>query len=94
MAVVKANHFPSFVATLKRAIINDLKSGGIKAKVEFEPVPTTKLYRITVLAPQFEKLRHFERQNLVWRIAEKTLSPNEQLRVSMILTLTPQELGE
>jgi hypothetical protein len=82
---------PAFVAQLEKALVDDLKAGGIQADVQTEPVPTTRLYRVTVTAPQFKAMKHSERQSLVWRIAEKTLSPDNQLRISMILTLTRDE---
>jgi hypothetical protein len=47
-----------------------------------------------VVAAGFKKLWHSERQELVWRIANRALSRDEDLRISMILTLTPEELGE
>ena len=83
---------PLFLTRLAKALVDDLGANKIKAEVATEPVPTTSLYRVTVVAPKFKALKHSERQNLVWRIAENTLSPDEQLRISMILTLTREEL--
>jgi hypothetical protein len=80
---------PSFLDRLKAALISALAANDIGAKVHTEGVPTTKLYRVAVLAPKFKALEHSERQNLVWRIADSALSPDEQLHISMILTLTP-----
>lgn len=80
-----------FVERLKEAIVDGLRASGIDADVSTEPVPTTKLFRVLVLAPKFKALKHSERQGLVWRLAERALSPDEQLRISMILTLTPGE---
>ncbi len=91
MAALKA---PSFVVRLKNALISGLRAAGIPASVAHERVPTTRLYRFAVLADRFEPLPHSERQGLVWRIVEKTLPPDEQLLVSGILTLTPEEAGE
>jgi len=91
MAKVRTARLPAFVQRLKTALIDVLKDNGIEAKVRADPVPTTKLYRVLVLAPQFKALKHSERQSLVWRIAERTLPPDEQMRISMIVTLTPQE---
>jgi hypothetical protein len=82
---------PAFLGRLKTALVDGLKVGGIAADVDSEPVPTTRLHRVMVLAPKFKALKHTERQNLVWRIAEQTLGPEEQLKISMILTLTPDE---
>jgi hypothetical protein len=61
--------------------------------VDYEPVAGTKLYRFVVLAPKFKSLRHSERQDLVWRIAQRLLPFDEQILISMILTMTPQEAG-
>jgi hypothetical protein len=89
MATVKSP--PAFLEKLKRSLVSALKVGGIQAKVRAERVPTTKLFRVAVFAPQFKAMKHSERQSLVWRVAEKTLSPEDQLRISMILTLSPEE---
>jgi hypothetical protein len=83
---------PPFVERLIHALDAQLKDVGIEAKIDSEPVGgTTKLYRIHVIAGGFEPLGHSERQGLVWRIADRTLSPAEQIKISMILTLTPAE---
>ncbi len=65
---------PSFLNILKTSLVDTLKANGIKATVKAEPIPTTKLYRVIVLAPQFKEMKHSERQNLIWRIVER-LSP-------------------
>ena len=82
---------PAFLDRLKASLIDTLKANGIIADIGVEPVPTTRLYRVAVFAPKFKQLKHSERQNLVWRIAERAISPDEQMRISMILTLTPDE---
>lgn len=87
----KVKNAPAFLTQLKKALVDDLEVSKIKAEVYTEPVPTTLLYRVTVVAPQFKALKHSERQSLVWRIAERALSPDDQLRISMILTLTRDE---
>ena len=87
----KVKSDPAFLTQLKTALVAALKANKIKAEVYGDPVPTTRLYRVTVVAPQFKALKHSERQSLVWRIAERALSPEDQLRISMILTLTPDE---
>jgi len=79
------------VDELKDALVEGLESVGIDADVSVEAIPTTRLYRVLVLASKFKALKHSERQNLVWRIAERALSEEEQLRISMILTLTRDE---
>jgi hypothetical protein len=89
--MAKLKRAPAFLTRLEKALVDDLKANKINAEVDTEPVPTTLLYRVTVVAPKFKALKHSERQSLVWRIAEKALSPDEQLRISMILTLTREE---
>lgn len=89
---VRTNDAPKFLAVLKKALVDELGAKGIDAKVHTEPVPTTQLHRVMVLAPQFEAMRHSERQSLVWRIAERAISPDDQLAISMILTLTPEDV--
>ncbi len=86
--MAKLRNAPPFMDRLESALIDALAANGIHAEVRAEPVPTTRLYRVAVLAPKFKALKHSERQNLVWR----TLSPDELLRISMILTLTPDEV--
>ena len=89
--MAKLKSAPGFVELLKEALVEELGAVGIDAEVELESVPTTRLYRVLVLAPKFKALKHTERQNLVWRITERALSPEEQMRISMILTMTPDE---
>ena len=86
--VVARNHF---AARLKDAVIADLKRAGIHASVDTQPIRGTRLHRVYVVAKQFGKLRPTERQDLIWRIVDQHLKPDEQLRISMILTVTPAE---
>lgn len=91
MATVKARP-PAFVTQLEEALERGLRAAGVPpTSLDSEPVPTTKLHRFIVLAPRFRALKPSERQDLVWRIAAQTLSREDQLRISMILTLTPDE---
>jgi hypothetical protein len=92
MAVAKKP--PEFVTKLRKALSEKLRAKGIESKVEYEPLPGTKLYRFAVYAPAFAKMWLTERQDLVWRIASSVLPGDEQFQVSMILTLAPVDLGE
>ena len=82
---------PMFLDQLKDALIRTLKANGIAAKVQTKPVEGTKLYRVAIVSPQFKALKHSERQSLVWRIAERALNPDDQMRISMMLTLSEEE---
>lgn len=84
---------PPYITELKEAFVRELKQVGIPAEADFEPVPSTKLFRFVVVAPRFKSMAFSERQDLVWRIADKNLPPDKQLHVSSIVTLTPEEAG-
>ena len=84
---------PTHVRKLLGALETALRKAGIRAFIDTERIPATKLHRIVVLTEQFEALSPSERQNLVWRIAQQVLDFDEQLLVSSILTLTPEEAG-
>ncbi len=85
--------FPAFIITLTHALEASLPKAGITPTVTVERVRGTRLYRVTVTAPEFEHLRHTERQDLVWRIAERAITPDEQLQISMIVTLSDAEVA-
>lgn len=84
---------PVHVKKLTEALGTGLRDAGIRAEIEAEPVPGTRLHRVYVVAAKFKALNPFERQDLVWRIAQATLTQDEQFLISMIMTLTPQELA-
>jgi len=90
MAALKKVKFGDRVRDI---LLDGLKAQAIDAKVEFEPIRTTRLHRFMVTAPKFKKLRPRERQELVWHIVSNKLPDDEQLCISMIMTLTPDELG-
>jgi len=80
-----------FGERLKRALQEGLRVAGIRATVVTEPIPRTKLHRVLVKSAGFGSLAFTERQDLVWRIVDRQFSADEQLRISMILTMTPDE---
>jgi hypothetical protein len=82
----------TFEKKLVQTLRDGLNSAGIKAEVDLEPIRGTKLRRVYVVSPTFEKLRHSERQDLVWRIVNFTFPQEDQLKISMILTLSPREM--
>ena len=85
---------PKNLAGRIRSLLEEgLAIGGINAKVSTEAVRGTKLTRVLVAAPGFKSLRPSERQDLVWRILGSSLNHEDQLRISMVTTLTPDELS-
>ena len=83
----------AFAEKLGQVLVQGLGQAGIPAKVEFEPIPATRLVRVLLTARKFRNLRPSERQDLVWRIVASHFKPDEQLKISMINTLTPEELA-
>jgi hypothetical protein len=85
---------PNYLSAFLERLEADLKKAGIQADVDTESVRGTRLHRVMVVSPNFRNMRQGERQDLVWRIADNTLTPEQQLRISMIITVTPTELSE
>lgn len=82
-----------FAAGLKRALVEGLGIAGISAEISIEPVPNTKLRRVIVYSDQFDNLEPLERQDLVWRIINREFTPDQQLLISMIMTLARADLA-
>ena len=89
--MANAKDRPVFLTRLTGALVDTLKASGIKAHLNTQRVPGTRLYRVRVISPQFKRMYHSERQSLVWRITERVISWDDQMRISMILTLTGEE---
>ncbi len=81
----------SFEAELKSVLADGLRKSGIEPTIGFQRVPMTKLVRVMVTAPQFRKMMPSERQDLVWRIVSQRFTPDQQLLISMILALLPED---
>ena len=82
----------AFASRLRDGLIQGLQTAGIEATVDIERVRGTKLHRVFVVADAFAKLRPAERQDLIWRIVDQSLMPDERLQISMIFTVTKSEL--
>jgi stress-induced morphogen len=85
---------PAFVQQLVSALTTTLRGNGLTAGITFEPVVGTKMYRFYVVSDEFAEMMHSERQSLVWRVVDQALQQADALKVSMILTLTRNEIGE
>lgn len=84
----------TFATRLRDELIQGLKTAGVDATVSIERVQGTRLHRVFVVADAFAKLRPAERQDVVWRIADQALSPDERLQISMIFTVTRDEMPD
>ena len=86
---------PPYIVRLRNAIDEELSKLDIApTEVSVEPIARTNLFRFRIVAPKFSKLRHIERQDLVWRVVRLHLGDDEQLRISTITTVTPSEAKE
>jgi hypothetical protein len=81
---------PDFVKKLQDKIALEF----VGSELDVERVPGTNRYRLAVVWDGFGRSNVYKRQDRVWKIAEKSLAPGELLRISMILTLRPDELAE
>jgi len=87
--MVKTITLPQFVVTLEDALKSKIRN----SQVDIEKVGRTNRYRFVVVSDRFRRMNHPKRQNFVWDIAEKVLTPQEMLRVSMIITLEPNDVN-
>lgn len=85
---------PGWVCNLLASLRKDFKSVGISVEAGAEKVPGLRMYRVNCVSKQFAKLQFSERQSLAWRIAKNAVGQDRLMRVTMILTLTPAELGD
>jgi hypothetical protein len=91
MAKIKPN-IPKFEQKLIQTLRKGLGDAGIPAQVALERIKGTKLRRVYAISKAFDKLRPSERQDLVWRIISFTFPQEDQLKISMIVTLSPREM--
>jgi hypothetical protein len=76
----------------KQHLKDGLVVGGITdTRIEHEIVQGTRYVRLKVTSKKFGNLGHAERQAVVWRILERALPPVDFARISIVLTLTPEE---
>jgi acid stress-induced BolA-like protein IbaG/YrbA len=88
MTVAQTPKLPAFITRLVQSIGQALPSTVIDA----QRVGRTNRYRLVVVSPRFNRMDQLKRQDLVWNIAESSLSPEELLRTSMIVSLAPEEV--
>jgi hypothetical protein len=94
MPKMKAKPRTSLATRVAAALKSGLKLAGFAVEqIETQPIRGTKLFRVTLVAKGFEKLWTTERQDLVWRILNQSFNREEQLQISMIITLSPGELA-
>jgi acid stress-induced BolA-like protein IbaG/YrbA len=82
----------NFAERVRQILREDLRKSGLDVDVRIEPIPDTRLHRVIIVSQQIQQLGPAERQNLVWRIIGEHLTRDEQLQISMILTLSPDEI--
>ena len=87
--MAKTLNYPEFVLTLEQALKGKLRN----AQIDVQKVGRTNRYRFVVASDRFRRMDHPRRQNMVWDVAEKVLAPQELLRVSMIITLEPDDVN-
>ena len=84
MAAVKNHSFRNKVSQLLVRSFPDARISIDEAK------PSKKLSGIVVW-PGFDGLEQVDRQSRLWKVLRSKLSPEEQLKITAILTMTPAE---
>jgi hypothetical protein len=63
------------------------------ATVELEQAQPARKVAGSLVWSGFEGMEQIERQDRLWKAIEKGLAKDEQLQITLILTLTPRELA-
>ena len=84
---------PAFVKQIETTLADDLRQFDIKARVLWEQVLRTRLFRFYVVSDDFEHMQHSERQEVVWRILRAHFSESQLAYISMVLTATSEEIS-
>ena len=79
---------PEYVTRLSEGLRNGLPG----CEIEYERVSADR-YRYRVIWDTFNEMDHADRQHLVWAIADRLLEGDEIFKVTMISTLTQDELS-
>lgn len=90
MAEQQVTELPAFVTSLLTAL--DHRFPGTSTEVERFRAAGTDHYRIGLVSEQFEGIPMMKRQDMVWDIASATVDREQFLTISMIVTMTPEEL--
>ena len=87
---MKQRRLPPAITRLKKALASEF--GGV---VDVQPVPGSGVrdyFRVGLVSPRFRRMPHLKRQDAVWDVADRVLTREETLLVSMILAYAPNEL--
>ena len=79
---------------LRGELTNGFAEREINARVELEESGLPGRYRIYITAPEFEQLTEVERQDVLWQILRERWTREDQLRITLALTLSQQEATE
>ena len=78
---------------LIRKIKPILESEFAGATVQLEPASPEGRVTGLLVWSGFEGIKQIRRQGRLWKVLKKKLSPQEQLQVTGILTVTPEEMA-
>lgn len=79
---------PAYVTTLADALVRRLPG----ADVGYEHVRDRR-FRFMVVTPAFQDMGHPDRQRIVWDQAAAALDRGDLRDVTMIITMSPDEVG-
>jgi stress-induced morphogen len=87
--VTTTKRIPSFI----RKLTSEIRRETGAQKISVEKVPGLSRYRVAVVSPKFSRKSQLARQDWLWQIVDRSLTPPEQMRLSLILAYSPKELG-
>ena len=64
---------------------------GEDVRVEHMRSKGTLFHRVYIVSKAFKNISYSERQQIVWNMVSKALTPTESLYISMVMGLTPSE---
>jgi|FaiFalFF_MnMetaG_3_1042247.scaffolds.fasta_scaffold15643_2 hypothetical protein len=88
----KTNSLEALRRKVKAALRKGLKAYGIQPKrIIAEPAVNGTKWRFLIISDDFEPWLFSERQDVIWRLLEKSLEADELLKVTMVMALTEKE---
>lgn len=80
-----------FEAEVREVLHEGLALHGIDATVESEPAVRGTKWCFWVISRDFKDYNQAARQDIVWRILDKSFDLTHLVKITMVFTLTPKE---
>jgi len=88
---MKQRALPASVRKLTRAIKTEY-SGEVEVERVSSADSWPDRFRFAVVSPKFKSMTPMQRQDKLWDIVDRVMTPEESLAISIILAFSPSEL--